>query len=51
MYNKKVTQNGNERISVKYILRGAKRRRAKALEAVRVINSEAGIQANLFAVK
>lgn len=51
MFNKKITQTGNERVSVKYILRGAKRRRIKALEAVRAINSEAGIQANLFAVK
>ncbi len=48
---KKITATGNERISVKYILRGAKRRRAKALEAVRMINSQAGIQAGLFAVK
>ena len=48
---KRITQTGNERVSVKYILRGAKRRRNKALEAVRVINSEAGIQANLFAIK
>lgn len=48
---KKITQTRNERVCVKYILRGAKRRRAKALEAVRAINSEAGIRANLFAVK
>lgn len=48
---KKITQSGNERISVKYILRGAKRRRGKAFEAVRMINSQAGIQSGLFAVK
>lgn len=48
---KKITASGNERISVKYILRGAKRRRGKALEAVRMINSQAGIQVGLFAVK
>lgn len=48
---KKITQTENERISVKYILRGAKRRRAKALEAVRAINSTAGIQFGLYAVK
>lgn len=51
MFEKKITQTQNERVSVKYILRGAKRRRMKALEAIRAINSEAGIQANLFAVK
>lgn len=48
---KKITQTGNERVSVKYILRGAKRRRVKALEAVRAINLEAGIQAGLYAIK
>ncbi len=48
---KKITATRNERIGVKYILRGAKRRRAKALEAVRMINSQAGIQAGLYAVK
>ena len=48
---KRITASGNERISVKYILRGAKRRRGKALEAVRMINSQAGIQAGLYAVK
>lgn len=48
---KKITQTRNERVSVKYILRGAKRRRVKALEAVRAINSEAGIQAGLYAIK
>ncbi len=48
---KKITATGNERIGVKYILRGAKRRRGKALEAVRMINSQAGIQAGLYAIK
>ncbi len=51
MLNKKISQIGNERVSVKYILRGAKKRRAKALEAVRAINSEAGIQTKLYAVR
>ncbi|MCM1009401.1 MAG: hypothetical protein NC390_00800 [Fusobacterium sp.] len=48
---KKITATGNERVSVKYILRGAKRRRGKALEAVRMINSQAGIQTSLYAIK
>lgn len=51
MFNKKIIQTQNERVSVKYILRGAKRRRIKALDAVRMINSEAGIRAGLYAVK
>jgi len=51
MYNKKITNTGNDRNSVKYILRGAARRRSKAQEAVRMVNSEAGIQAVLYAVK
>jgi len=51
MYNKKISQFENKRASVKHILRGAQRRRAKALEAIRGINSVAGIQAGLYAVK
>ena len=51
MFNKKITQTDNERASVKNILRGARKRRAKAMEAIRAINSEAGIQAAIYAVK
>lgn len=51
MFNKKLTQTGNQRIGVKHILRGAQRRRAKALEAIRGLNSVAGIQGGLYAVK
>ena len=51
MLNKKMVQSGNQRNSVKHILRGASRRRAKATEAIRAINSVAGIQAGLYAVK
>ena len=51
MFNKKMSLSGNQRTSVKHILRGAQRRRAKALEAIRGINSVAGIQAGLYAVR
>ena len=51
MLNKKIVNTGNERISVKYILRGAMRRRSKAQEAIRSINEMAGIQHGLYAVK
>ncbi len=51
MYRTKITLTDNERVGVKYILRGATRRRSKALEAVRHINKTAGIQAVLYAVK
>ena len=48
---KQITQVRNQRDSVKYILRGSKRRRAKAFDAIRAINSDAGIRANLVAIK
>ena len=51
MFNKKLSQTGNQRTSVKNILRGAQRRRNKALEAIRGLNSVAGIQGGIYAVK
>lgn len=51
MFNKKIVKTGNQRTSVKHILRGAQRRRAKALEAIRGVNLVAGIQGGLYAVK
>ena len=51
MLKKEFTQTGNERTSVKYILRGAIRRRNKAMEAIRNVNETAGVQHGLYAVK
>ena len=49
--NKKIKLIEARRECVKYILRGTQRRRAKALETARELNSEGGIRAKLFAVK
>lgn len=51
MFNKKINKKENDRDSVKYILRGAVRRRSKAQEAIRSINEVAGVQHGLYAVK
>lgn len=49
---KKITTPSNSRCeSVELILRGAKKRRALAYGNANMINSDAGIKANLSAVK
>ena len=51
MIKKITTPNDNRSQSVEFILRGAKKRRMMAYENANMINSDAGIQANIRAVK
>ncbi len=51
MINKKLTPTTNRCSSVELILRGAKKRRVLAYANANEINSDAGIKANLSAVK
>lgn len=51
MLKKIVTPSCNVCDSVEFILRGARKRRSMAVASAKMINSDAGIQARLHAVK
>ena len=51
MIKKQTTPSGNKSECVELILRGAKKRRMLAYENASAVNSDAGIRANLRAVK
>lgn len=51
MLKKIETPSNNVYGGVEFILRGAKKRRSMALAAAKVLNSEAGIQTRLVAIK
>lgn len=51
MLKKIDTPTNNIYEGVEFILRGAKKRRSMALATARMLNSEAGIQTRLVAVK
>lgn len=51
MILKSTTPSSNRSLSVELILRGAKKRRVLAYANANEINSDAGIKANLSAVK
>lgn len=51
MLKKIATPSNNVYEGVEFILRGAKKRRSMALAAAKMLNSEAGIQTRLVAIK